>query len=240
MSLGNDNIVSEILNSNNNIKNKIELILESKDFFVNDKDLIIFCYLLGYLSCKKRNSYNKEKILNIILEFSCRNKTNETDISDIIINLCLLLSNYIKEDNIKYNNNFFLTFDNNNNGNNINSNRIIVTEKDNFVGIKDFNDKENINNIKNNTINNKSTTSKIFNIIKKSQNTIELNENNNIKDKNNNINSKDNNLLNSQNNLSNNNMINFNKKNISINNNETQINNNPNIFIHDEKNINEN
>ena len=213
MSLGDDNIVSEILNSTNNTINKIELILESKDMFISDKDLIIFCYLLGFLSCKRINSYNKEKILNVILEFSCRNKTNEKDISDILSNLCLLFSDYIKKDKINYNNNNDMSLNNNNNGENININK--------------DNKKNNIFNIINNSQNSIE---------------LNENSNTNKKDKDNSLNSKDKNALNNKKNLdNNNNLTNINKKDIIMNNNENQINiinninNNTNIFINEEK-----
>ena len=62
------------------------------------KDGITFCFLLGYLSSMNYNLNNKEKLLNILLEFSTRNRTNEKDISDIILNLSSIINDNIKKD----------------------------------------------------------------------------------------------------------------------------------------------
>ena len=234
MSLENDNIISEILNSTLNIINKIELIWDSKDMFINDKDLIIFSYLSGYLSCKNIKTYNKEKILNLILEFSSRNRTDENQISDILVNLCLILSNYIKEDKINYNNsnnNNNLASLNNNNEKNINLNFNEVNNSQiKEIEMKDNTNKENINN-KNNNEYYSNNASKISNIIKNSNNIIELDENNEKdndkdKDEDNSINNKEKNSLN-------------NKNNNNINNQINNINNmNSNSFINHEKDFN--
>jgi len=222
MSLIVDNIISEIQNSTINIINIIELIWESKNIFINDKELILFSYILGYLSYNKIILYNKEKILNLILEFSCRNKTNEKNLSDILENLCLILNNYINEDKINDNSGGLLSFNNNekNINNNFNDNSQIKKKK-----IKDINDKEKIKN-KNNKGHNDENDSDDFNILK---NLIELNENN----------EKEKKILNN-----NNNQININKKDKIINNIDDQINfnnninNNSNIFINSDIDIN--
>ena len=158
----NCNIIAEILNSSNNIRNQIEFILNSKDMFTSYKDGIIFSFLLGYLSSKNYNLNNKEKLLNILLEFSTRNRTNEKDISDIILNLSSIINDNIKKDKMEYNNK-------NSSFSYLNDKRNIL---ENDINKKKSIDYKSINNEDKNNISNN-----IYSIGKnKTQNSIKLNE----------------------------------------------------------------
>ena len=104
----NENLIENIFNSIKFIQNQIELISNSRDIFKNNKELIIFSYLLGYFSFKNKNIYQKEEIMNSILEFSCRDRDNNEDISNIVVNLSLILNNnFYKNDFFDYKNNIY-------------------------------------------------------------------------------------------------------------------------------------
>ena len=211
----NDKIFSEILNLSSYMKNQIDLIWNSRFSFINDKELIAFCYLLGYFTSKSKKSFNKENTLDSILQFSTTIKNNEEDISDIIMNLSFIFNDYIKEDNIENNNNNFLFFNNNNNEKNININKYnTIKENKNIFQIN-----KNISPTKENENKNK----------KEIQNQIELNENIiNHSDDENSINKEMKEIKNKKN--SNNiNLMNMNKIKINVNNNDNKINNNINI-----------
>ena len=224
----NCNIIAEILNSSNNIRNQIEFIWNSKDMFTSYKDGITFCFLLGYLSSKNCNLNNKEKLLNILLEFSTRNRTNEKDISDIILNLSSIINDNIKKDKMEYNNK-------NSSFSNLNDKRNIV---ENDINKKKSIDYKSINYEDKNNISNN-----IYSIGKnKTHNSIKLNEidNYNQIDEENHINHKEKNEIQNNNNNNNINITNTNIndiKNYSNDGNKINIDYNSNININSEKDL---
>ena len=206
-----ENIFSQILKSTKSIQNQIELIQESKDIFTNDKELIIFSYLLGYLSYNNFNLDNKEKLLNIILEFSSRNRTKEKEFSDTIENISLIISKNLEEDKKILNNNSLFSLN-------------LIKDKSDFLenGQNDIKQTKPYLKNKTNIFNNTSLIKE-----NKSKNTIELDE-----DKEDQIKEK---------NEINNNSINkdliIDNKNIILNENKINNNNYFNIKINSENNF---
>ena len=207
------NLIEGIFNSINNIKKQISLIFNSKDMFLNDKDLIIFCYLLGYFSFIK-NISDEQKILNSILVFSCRNRTDEKELSNVIINASLVLNdNFLREDLINYQSKNIFSFNKTNSKTNKNIqieenifNNKISKEKNNNLDISKNsikkNEEENLL-INKNKINekekekqNNEDDSLILKEKNKSENNFNLliNSESNLNDKNNNNNIEKNNI----------------------------------------------
>ena len=226
----NDNIIEKILNSIKFIRNQIELIFNSKEIFKNDKELIIFSYLLGYFSFKNNIIYQKEQILNSILEYSCRDRGNDEDISNIIVNLSLSLdNNFCKENLFEYKNNLYfnnkdiIKIKNDENHFKKKKYKEKEKEKEKIIEISDYN--KNNENIKNfiNTISERESI-----------------EQNNINyDNNSNEEKEINNYNNSLNNSRIDNLLNINKNNMNINNiNDNKIN--KNINLDDNINLNNN
>lgn len=187
----NNNIISEIFDSLNFIKEQILMILNKKDIF-NNKDLVAFSYLLGYFTSKNKKIYINNEILDSILDFSFRKKSDVEDMSNIIINYSLILNNDDNKINITKNKENIFKI-NKNKINNIYDNNLLSLDEEKQIDYnkKDVNDDDNIN-------------FKLF---------IDKDE------KNENISKKDDKTINSNNNIniSNFNLLNNSKKNININ-----------------------
>ena len=97
------NIVEEIINLIDMIQAQINIITNSKDILSKDEDLIIFSYLLGYFTSRYHIPLDKNKISNLILEFSSRNNNNNNreELSNKLTNLSLIMNdNFIEEESM--------------------------------------------------------------------------------------------------------------------------------------------
>lgn len=215
-----ENIIEEIINSADTIQDKINIINISRDKLSKDEDLILFSYLLGYFTSRYNLTLDKNKISNLILEFSNRNKNNiREDFSNKLTNLSLIMNNnFLEEESI--------------NAKNDNKNVISKKKLDESPNIKNNvkkNDEEQKNkNLENSQLINKTDNSKNFKLdlynsdndlnisiydAKSSQNFLNMKTEDKNKDnnKNNDINSNQNNKINNEE-INENNNININER----------------------------
>ena len=183
---GNENNVSEIMNSSDKMNILIDALVSSMNKFKDQRQYTIFVYLAGYFTAKNNNIYSKEKIqeiLNTFLENGSSNNGN--DVIKNLSNIFDLYNEVPKEDMLKSN------IINNNQNKSLNSSNYNIMNSNDVININySLDNSNNINNINNNLEN----SNNINNIIKNSQEVLRAkNDNRNIKNLDNNTDNNANN-----------------------------------------------
>ena len=235
-----DDIIKDLTNKMDTITYHLNTLLFFIDKFKNKKHIIVYSYLLGYMTSKKNINFNQDKLINS-LDILNKPLMQKAELSNLIINIAYSLN---KSDEIENKKKLIINENKKDKNYNeiINTNDIAVqntveafndlfgkTTSEKPLNQNDFN-KNNINNKKNISIeNNYDTNCNNFNNIENINDNI--NKNNNIINISNNANKPNDNNINYNNNIIFNENYNKESKDKKLNKNDFYINEIKDNFI---------